>query len=294
MLRFTERPGGEARTKFEDKAAESLAAIHGMKDAAGNPKHAEIKEHLDSKELWGNMTLVKRHFYKIQNGKCGYCERMVTGYGDIEHYWPKKAVQKLKERGVERPYLHSTLGRKYFKYPEKGAYDSGYWWLAYSWDNFMLACKLCNQAWKSALFPVRYGHRRRPKEGDEKKKDPYVLDPYGSRDPAEHLAFTKLGAVRALTRYGTETIEVCGLWRPSVIRSRLEKAKKVYQKIAQFLEVSRAGGDTRLILEDIFELGDERWIHAGMVRIMYTQLTAQTWDALREHLRGASSQQATS
>ncbi len=58
------------------------------------------------------------------NSKCAYCEAHTATvvYGDVEHYRPK----------------------------------SVYWWLAYCYDNYLFACSICNQQYKSAWFP-RHG-----------------------------------------------------------------------------------------------------------------------------------------
>ena len=56
------------------------------------------------------------------NNKCAYCEtptRVVT-YGDVEHFRPK----------------------------------SIYWWLAYSYENYLPSCGTCNQEYKKDLFEL--------------------------------------------------------------------------------------------------------------------------------------------
>lgn len=56
------------------------------------------------------------------SGKCAYCEADtdVVAHGDVEHYRPK----------------------------------SIYWWLAYTYDNYLFACQICNQVYKSDNFPI--------------------------------------------------------------------------------------------------------------------------------------------
>lgn len=56
------------------------------------------------------------------NGKCAYCEANteVVAHGDVEHYRPK----------------------------------SVYWWLVYTYDNYLYACQICNQVYKGDSFPV--------------------------------------------------------------------------------------------------------------------------------------------
>ncbi len=64
----------------------------------------------------------KAQLKRESNGKCAYCEANteVVAHGDVEHYRPK----------------------------------SVYWWLAYTYDNFLYACQICNQIYKSDNFPI--------------------------------------------------------------------------------------------------------------------------------------------
>lgn len=64
----------------------------------------------------------KPQLKKESCGKCAYCEAntAVVAHGDVEHYRPK----------------------------------SIYWWLAYTYDNYLYACQICNQSYKSDNFPI--------------------------------------------------------------------------------------------------------------------------------------------
>ncbi|MFP5040531.1 hypothetical protein [Parasediminibacterium sp. JCM 36343] len=64
----------------------------------------------------------KTQLKKESGGKCAYCEANteVVAHGDVEHYRPK----------------------------------SIYWWLAYTYDNYLYACQICNQTYKSNNFPI--------------------------------------------------------------------------------------------------------------------------------------------
>ncbi|MEO6832026.1 MAG: hypothetical protein ABI378_06760 [Chitinophagaceae bacterium] len=67
-------------------------------------------------------TAAKDQLKVESNGKCAYCEANteVVAHGDVEHYRPK----------------------------------SVYWWLAYTYDNYLYACQICNQTYKGVNFPV--------------------------------------------------------------------------------------------------------------------------------------------
>lgn len=64
----------------------------------------------------------KTRLKKDSSGKCAYCEANteVVAHGDVEHFRPK----------------------------------SIYWWLAYTFDNYLYACQICNQIYKSDNFPI--------------------------------------------------------------------------------------------------------------------------------------------
>ncbi len=87
----------------------------------------------------------KAHFARAQYGKCGYCEALAlaTGVGDVEHFRPKGEVSELGDDpetwGRERRGLANVEGRKTRRVSERG-----YWWLAYTWENWLLACERCN------------------------------------------------------------------------------------------------------------------------------------------------------
>lgn len=60
--------------------------------------------------------------------KCAYCESptRIVAYGDVEHFRPK----------------------------------SIYWWLAYSYDNYLASCGACNQEYKKDFFELQDNSRR--------------------------------------------------------------------------------------------------------------------------------------
>jgi len=64
----------------------------------------------------------KTQLKKESHNKCAYCEAStaIVAYGDVEHYRPK----------------------------------SVYWWLAYTYDNYLYSCQICNQKYKGKNFPI--------------------------------------------------------------------------------------------------------------------------------------------
>lgn len=78
---------------------------------------------IPSKEFKSNLWKpAKNQLRRESNDKCAYCEAdtKVVAHGDVEHFRPKNL----------------------------------YWWLAYCYDNYLYSCQICNQTFKSNLFPI--------------------------------------------------------------------------------------------------------------------------------------------
>ena len=145
-------------------------------------------------------TGVKEVLQTLQNNKCGYCESKpgATSAGRIDHFRPKKSVRQ--GNGSERLY-------------------PGYYWLAYRWDNLVLACETCN-ARKSDYFPLEDpGQRARSHLDCLDREAPVLLNPYGETNVGEHLAFNG-SACRPETERGRVTVKVLGLNRPKLQEDR--------------------------------------------------------------------------
>lgn len=68
----------------------------------------------------------------MQGWACAYClRRLENDRGDVDHFRPK--------RGAD------------------GVVHQGYWWLAYSFENYLLACRICNSSCKGNKFPLEEG-----------------------------------------------------------------------------------------------------------------------------------------
>jgi hypothetical protein len=117
----------------------------------------------------------------------------------------------------------------------------------------------CNR-WKGSLFPVADEPRRLPPRPDVEEMS-LLLDPYGDKDPADHLRFDGQGFVEAQgeSRVGFETIRTLGLYREPLRDARRQVARKA-RSLAQDLSKSP---DSERIVEDLLELGDAEYAHAG-------------------------------
>ena len=168
--------------------------------------------------LW---SAFKPVFSEAQGGKCGYCELAVTGGqdGDVEHYAPKSEVAVLgADRttwGEELPSSSRVRGRRPLQLS-----PAGYWWLAYDWGNYLLACAVCNQKWKGTVFPITEPPPRTLPPAEVVSESALLLHPFGRADPAVHLHFNEDGSVEPWrsSRRGLETIKTVGLDRPEPAR----------------------------------------------------------------------------
>src|SRR5262249_49745302 len=98
------------------------------------------------------------------NVRCMYCESNEAS--DIDHFWPKNM------------------------YPGR----------AYTWDNYLWACSICNSN-KRDQFPT------------DERGQPLLITPM-EEDPRDHLELRpKTGKYAALTPKGEHSIQVFGLWR---------------------------------------------------------------------------------
>jgi hypothetical protein len=274
MLRFKRprRPNG-----LKNRSKDMLTTL-GNPGSNGWPKFKD--------DFWQNL---KPHFMKAQHQKCGYCEIQVSSHGDVEHYRPKSEVQELKAEGTELANSRKLRGRKKPAITEKG-----YWWLAYEWDNYLLSCAICNQKYKSAIFPVALERKIRnhtkfvvqdPKKSDVKKEGPLLINPFEKDlDPFHHFEFKKSGLIkpRNMNERGRETIRVCGLHRLSLRQIRAPKAVEVWDNAEALFQAQPKSMLPRLLATNIYFSGHEINAFAGMARIIFKQVTTLEWDELRQ------------
>jgi len=140
-------------------------------------------------------------------GKCAYCESNVdaTGWGDVEHYRPKRKVEEEPAHG-------------------------GYYWLAYDPSNLLPSCQKCNQGQgKMNHFPV-VPSTRAFNELAVPSEVPLLLSPYLHR-PGEHLIYdfdeiagepTGFVKPKPGSEVGRSSIDVYKLNRARLVELRLE------------------------------------------------------------------------
>jgi uncharacterized protein (TIGR02646 family) len=162
-------------------------------------------------------------------GKCAYCETSTnaTSARDIEHFRPKGRISPGN-------------GKK--------AISPGYYWLAATWDNLVLACQACNRSQRQLrrnaagefiyekkatgkldLFPIRGSEQNRVRLHNQNISDEeqYRLLLHPCQDePDKHLLFDDQGNVLpreingVLSDMGEWSIEVYELWRNVLVEER--------------------------------------------------------------------------
>lgn len=223
---------------------------------------------------WGRF---KDRFAEAQFRKCGFCEsKTVDSDGEVEHYFPKAVVEILLAAGRERPHSSRVTGRRFDQ-----VHAPGYWWLAYDWDNWLLACLVCNRKWKKGLFPVEEDPHPAPDE--LRLPTPLLLNPFAAEDPLDHLDFDEAGMVAPFhgSPRGRATIVTCGLDRASLVTERGwvgMTAKTLCDRVNAATTLAQRAEP----LSDLCSLGAADRPYAGTVRtIARREFRGISWDLVQ-------------
>lgn len=244
--------------------------------AATKAAQASGSKQLPFEDVWSQY---RPRFYRAQSGRCGFCETEVAGHSPhLEHFAPKAEVAELLEPGQELPDATNVRGRKL-----ESLCKPGYWWRAYEWTNWLLACERCNTAWKKTLFPVMEDPRPLPPTRGN-PGTPMLLHPYGPDDPVKHLVCDELGQIgpRGGSVKGKTTIETCGLDRESLRARRAFPATRALGYAAMALEAMKAGdaAEARRALEQLRQLGDVEASRPGVARAIAEYELGIDWSEL--------------
>lgn len=191
---------------------ETLAGNERTKARTTHSRRLELisaKKYIDHKNYNSRYKVkdIKDALDIIYNKKCAYCE---SGIEDrhVEHYRPK----------------------------------STYYWLAYSWDNLLIACSTCNSK-KLAKFDIlatKVKFRRGSKiilninslsERYNAAEQPKLVNPE-IFDPSPYLVFDILGKISSTHTNVDYTIETCKLNRTEL----KDKRKKLINDFREALE----------------------------------------------------------
>ncbi|SBU90381.1 TIGR02646 family protein [Streptomyces sp. Ncost-T6T-1] len=197
------------------KTEDTLDAVRGA--MANNTKRA-FTEHWTDDE-------VRDPLLALVGQKCWYCETTIQRADiTVDHFRPKSEV--LGEPGHD-----------------------GYWWLAYTIDNYRIACKHCNSGGarfdgaregraKGSRFPLLAGPRAWRWRDDLSLEQPLLLDPAQIGDP-DLLGFDTAGYARrghtpysqAETQRGVcradETIRILALNATQITEQRSDLMKEI-------------------------------------------------------------------
>lgn len=200
--------GSDKITNILNQAREDIAAGNKpkLKDIWSDDEDARKAQH-------------ERH----HNGKCCYCERKrdIKLERDVEHYRPKKGVTGAPEH-------------------------PGYWWLAYDWNNLLIACKTCNTIHKKNNFPLRDENMRVYDEGNIDAEETLLINP-AIEDPKPYFSYvTEKKGGEYLTIIvpsptdsgkGKSTIEIIKLNRPELLgeEERSEPYKRIKDEIEDYI-----------------------------------------------------------
>lgn len=153
--------------------------------------------------------VVKNALIAMQHDKCCFCESKIThiSYGDVEHYRPKGGYKQDDSEPLQ---------------------PLGYYWLAYTWDNLLLSCTLCNQQYKKNLFPLLDSDKRaRSHHDDISLEQPLLINP-SVVNPQEHIGFREeIPYAINGNVYGQTTISVLGLDREELNEVRRTKLNDI-------------------------------------------------------------------
>lgn len=121
-----------------------------------------------SEDFGDGYDVVKLELWQMQHRKCCYCEHKTKrSYNDVEHFRPKT-------RADRRP---------------SGSVGTGYWWLAWTWENLLFSCSTCNRSEKNDAFPLGTKDELAPEGAPPGLERPLVIDPAGAVNPMMHLRF---------------------------------------------------------------------------------------------------------
>lgn len=169
---------------------------------------------------------VKNLLVNMHSSKCCYCEKKLwPSYLHVEHFRPRNGVRQ-------------TLDQKNDELP-------GYYWLAYHWENLLLACLDCNSKFKRTFFPlVNPAERARSHHDDIGKENPLFVDPVGE-DPRIHIQFDGDLPV-GITEQGRVTIDGIGLRRTELTEDRLMKIDDINARLVILAEAAKYPGDAEI------------------------------------------------
>lgn len=223
MIRIRPRPD-EPKTLRSDK-------VHKIKEKIARQIATDSKVQSEDFSPYWLENDVRGVLHSHQYGKCCYCERKreLKRESDLEHYRPKARVAEEADH-------------------------PGYWWLAYDWSNYLIACKPCNEAHKEDHFPLLNGGRRTFSPTDNiSEENPVLINPY-EENPEDYIAYVWEESGNFLVKAvgkddedrGSKTIRLMQLNRTELLDDRAE-ALEGLDALATMMKVAEQKGNRRMI-----------------------------------------------
>lgn len=265
-------------TPRPDFAAESAKALKDFRAAIAGSTAAHGGA-FKGREIWNMSWRKGKHKRKLaesmQRTKCVWCERLrdLSRELSVEHFRPKSSVAEW--RGSPDIFSDVPPAQTIIS-------EHGYWWLAFDWNNYSLACKTCNETWKRSLFPVRLP-RKTCVEGVETEEEPLLIDPASAFRSGEHFRWDwSSGIVQPLSEQAEATIITCGLNREELRDAREKVAHDIVGVALAFLQElercgSRGSHEERMLLRKLHEFGEETEEFTSMARWLIEQETDIPW-----------------
>lgn len=188
---------------------------------------------------------VRETLSSAQHRKCAFCESLITHVqsGDVEHFRPKAGVGR---------------GTKLLR--------PGYYWLAYDWENLLLACESCNRRHKRNEFPLLRGSKRARSHAEPIASErPAFVHP-AQEDPERLIGFRRhIPHARKGNLRGRQTIRELGLKRPDLMDVRAAHLEWV-KTVRNLVQICPAGPDRDHAEQLLAEATGDSAPFAAMVR----------------------------
>ena len=237
------------------------------KDAANELRRNRIK-YRNSKKLSFKVyskLYVKNALNDIFQLKCAFCDSRLNGAGDVEHYRPKGNVHVKNGTAIN--------------------IIEGYYWLAASWNNLLISCVDCNQCrnqlhedgvtWsvtgKGCFFPLANEALRAKGPRSINSEQPLLINPCLT-DPEQHIKLLGNGSIEPVKMNGSpspqgkSTIEICGLTRLQLLKSRAERAIFIKSTIRHIIRDIEEGKDPTDDLNDLLIMLDKSAPYLALAR----------------------------
>ena len=210
-MRFVDRRQVDAPKTLSSKSVEN--AREDVLEYLARPDKSRQQSRFDFEGSFFHSADVKSSLSALFENRCCYCETPEDKLNtlEVEHFRPlRNAGDDMKSTQLEY-----------------------YSWLAYDWDNLLLACSTCITN-KQTLFPVNgeRGGLRAPVFELRNAEEALLIDPCFD-SPSEHFAFKFNGGVEPKTPSGIRTIDILQLNSPRLISSRVRAMEALFDALVE-------------------------------------------------------------